>query len=45
MVGTTYEENNLGALENAIYEKLQIRVRIKEVFEPNSVLNNFQAIW
>lgn len=35
VVGTTYEENNLGALEDAIYEKLQIRVRIKEVFEPS----------
>ena len=35
MVGTTYEEGNLGALEDAIYEKMQIRVRISEVFEPS----------
>ena len=35
VVGTTYEEGNLGALEDAIYEKMQIRVRIGEVFEPS----------
>ena len=35
VVGTTYEEGNLGALEDAIYEKMQIRVRISEVFEPS----------
>jgi len=35
VVGTTYEEGNLGALEDAIYEKMQIRVRIDEVFEPS----------
>ena len=35
VVGTTFEEGNLGALEDAIYEKLQIRVRINEEFEPS----------
>ena len=35
VVGTTFEEGNLGALEDAIYEKMQIRVRIDEVFEPS----------
>ena len=35
VVGTTYEEGNLGALEDAIYEKMGIRVRIEEAFEPS----------
>ena len=35
VVGTTFEEGNLGALEDAIYEKMQIRVRIDEEFEPS----------
>ena len=35
VVGTSFEEGNLGALEDAIYEKMQIRVRIDEVFEPS----------
>ena len=35
VVGTTYEQGNLGALEDAIYEKMQIRVRIDEEFEPS----------
>ena len=35
VVGTSFEVDNLGALEDAIYEKLQIRVRIDEVFEPS----------
>lgn len=35
VVGTTFEQGNLGALEDAIYEKMKIRVRIKEVFEPS----------
>ena len=35
VVGTTFEQGNLGALEDAIYEKMRIRVRIEEVFEPS----------
>lgn len=35
VVGTTFEEGNLGDLEDAIYEKMQIRVRIDEEFEPS----------
>ena len=35
VVGTTFEEGNLGALEDSIYEKLQIRVHIDEEFEPS----------
>ena len=35
IVGTTFEQGNLGALENAIYDKLQIRVPITEEFEPS----------
>lgn len=35
VVGTTFEEGNLGDLEDAIYEKMQVRVRIDEEFEPS----------
>ena len=35
VVGSSYEVGNLGALEDAIYEKMGIRVRIEEVFEPS----------
>ena len=35
IVGTTFEQGNLGALENAIYDKLQIRVPITEEYEPS----------
>ena len=35
VVGSNYEVGNLGALEDAIYEKMGIRVRIDEVFEPS----------
>ena len=35
VVGSTFEEGNIGALEDAIYEKMGIRVRIEEVFEPS----------
>ena len=35
VVGTTFEQGNLGALEDAIYEKMGIRVRIDEAFEPS----------
>ena len=36
IVGTSFEEGNLGALEDAIYERMQIRVRIEEYFEPSA---------
>ena len=36
IVGTSFEEGNLGALEDAIYERMQIRVRIKGYFEPSA---------
>ena len=35
VVGSSYEVGNLGTLEDAIYEKMGIRVRIEEVFEPS----------
>lgn len=35
VVGSTFEQGNLGALEDAIYEKMQIRVPITEEFEPS----------
>lgn len=35
VVGTTFEQGNLGALEDAIYDRLQIRVPITEEFEPS----------
>ena len=35
VVGTTFEDGNLGALEDAIYENMHIRVRIDEEFEPS----------
>lgn len=36
VVGTSFGEGNLGALEDAIYDKMQIRVPIKEEFEPSN---------
>ena len=35
VVGSTFEQGNLGALEDAIYERMQIRVHITEEFEPS----------
>lgn len=35
VVGSTFEQGNLGALEDAIYERMQIRVPITEEFEPS----------
>lgn len=34
VVGSNFEVGNIGALEDAIYERMQIRVRIDEEFEP-----------
>ena len=36
VVGTSFEAGNLGALEDAIYERMKIRVRTEEVFEPST---------
>lgn len=45
VVGTTFEQNNLGALEDAIYEKMKIRVSITEEFEPSKeVLNKKRVV-
>lgn len=44
IVGTTFEQGNLGTLEDAIYEKLQIRVRIDEVFEPSADAPNRKRV-
>ena len=35
VVGTTFEQGNLGALEDAIYDRMKIRVPITEEFEPS----------
>lgn len=35
VVGTSFEQGNLGALEDAIYERMRIRVPVSEVFEPS----------
>lgn len=35
VVGSTFAEGEIGALEDAIYEHLQIRVRIDEEYEPS----------
>ena len=35
VVGSTFEQGNLGALEDAIYKRMQIRVPITEEFEPS----------
>lgn len=36
VVGTVFEAGKLGALEDAIYERMRIRVHIEEVFEPSA---------
>lgn len=35
VVGSTFEQGHLGALEDAIYDRMQIRVSITEEFEPS----------
>ena len=35
VVGTTFEQGNFGALEDAIYDRMKIRVPITEEFEPS----------
>lgn len=44
VVGTSFEQNNLGALEDAIYEKLKIRVSIAEEFEPSKEALNRKRV-
>lgn len=36
LLGQNFEVGNIGALEDAIYERMQIRVRIDEEFEPSA---------
>lgn len=44
VVGSTFEQGNLGALEDAIYDKLQIRVPITEEFEPSKDAPNRKRV-
>lgn len=44
IVGSSFEEGNLGALEDAIYEKMGIRVRIEEEFEPSKDDDNRKRV-
>ena len=44
VVGSTFEQGNLGALEDAIYEKMQIRVPITEEFEPSKDAPNRKRV-
>lgn len=44
VVGTSFEEGNLGALEDEIYERMKIRVRIEEVFEPSKEAINKKRV-
>ena len=44
VVGSTFEQGNLGALEDAIYNKMQIRVPITEEFEPSKDVPNRKRV-
>lgn len=44
VVGSTFEQGNLGALEDAIYNKMQIRVPITEEFEPSEDAPNKKRV-
>lgn len=44
VVGSTFAQGNLGALEDAIYEKMQIRVPITEEFEPSKDVPNRKRV-
>ena len=44
VVGSTFAQENLGALEDAIYEKMQIRVPITEEFEPSKDVPNRKRV-
>jgi len=44
VVGTTFEQGNLGALEDAIYERMHIRVPITEEFEPSKDATNRKRV-
>lgn len=44
VVGSTFEQGNLGALEDAIYNKMQIRVSVTEEFEPSEDAPNKKRV-
>lgn len=44
IVGSSFEVGNLGALEDAIYEHMQIRVHIDELFEPSKDAPNKKRV-
>ncbi len=44
IVGSTFAQGNLGALEDAIYDKMQIRVPITEEFEPSKDAPNRKRV-
>lgn len=44
VVGSSFAIGELGALEDAIYEKMQIRVRIKEEFEPSAEVEDKKRV-
>ncbi len=44
VVGTIFEQGNLGALEDAIYDRMQIRVPITEEFEPSKDAPNRKRV-
>lgn len=44
VVGSSFAIGEIGALEDAIYEKMQIRVRIKEEFEPSAEVEDKKRV-
>lgn len=44
VVGSTFEQGNLGALEDAIYDRMRIRVPISEEFEPSKDAPNRKRV-
>ena len=44
VVGSTFDQGNLGALEDAIYNKMQIRVSVTEEFEPSEDAPNKKRV-
>lgn len=44
VVGSSFAIGEIGALEDAIYEKMQIRVRIKEEFEPSAEVEDRRRV-
>ena len=37
VVGTNFAENKIGELEDGVYEKLEIRIRVEELFDENGL--------